>query len=642
MNKKKVLLYFLFCIFWVRVNLHAYNPVFLRISPFARPVGMAEAFTSISTGTYGLYYNPAGMASVFNHEIQGSYSLWMQKVNSGNVSGIFTEPLFGKVKIGGSYSYSEISRDDGQNYSPVDWSTYDDGVQKITNNKFNFGAAIELFDLLSIGLCYKYNLSGVGNEKFNNSTLDMGIIANFFMRDQILKLGFLASGTGNKLITNDVDFFLPPNYLIGISDEILMNWTNFMISADVTFTPDLIALFKIGGELILFNNVFLRAGYKIGAFNHLTFGAGLKMSRFELNYAFEEYENYNPSHVISLLINFGTPVIDLKVSPVSFSPNNDGIMDKITIIPEIREPARVVRTQFKIYDRDKNLLLTIPLKNKSTKAIEWDGRIGDKKIIDGEYFISIAAEYDKSGWAESSKKGIKIDTTAPEVRIEAEPCMTRPGKKKALLKPVTFHFFVNDLSGIDKCEFRIWNRNKKKIFTVSWQGEPPDSFVWDGNDDKGKCFDTGEPFFYNLVAYDVYGNKTETKPAEDMLISREIKIVNHTYAVFDKSKSYVKTSAYRELKKLKDSLLRYPDADIVITGHTDSMEDTGKYKTREELSLARAKALKFYLRDVLGFKKRYIIVEGYGDTIPIADNKTEEGRRKNRRVEVTIRAVVYK
>ncbi|HPD19263.1 MAG TPA: hypothetical protein PLF61_06335, partial [Candidatus Goldiibacteriota bacterium] len=243
MNKKKVLLYFLFCIFWVRVNLHAYNPVFLRISPFARPVGMAEAFTSISTGTYGLYYNPAGMASVFNHEIQGSYSLWMQKVNSGNVSGIFTEPLFGKVKIGGSYSYSEISRDDGQNYSPVDWSTYDDGVQKITNNKFNFGAAIELFDLLSIGLCYKYNLSGVGNEKFNNSTLDMGIIANFFMRDQILKLGFLASGTGNKLITNDVDFFLPPNYLIGISDEILMNWTNFMISADVTFTPDLIALF---------------------------------------------------------------------------------------------------------------------------------------------------------------------------------------------------------------------------------------------------------------------------------------------------------------------------------------------------------------------------------------------------------------
>ncbi|MCX7699175.1 MAG: OmpA family protein, partial [Candidatus Goldbacteria bacterium] len=500
----------------------------------------------------------------------------------------------------------------------------------------------EMFDIVSLGMCYKYNLSLLGDESFFNSTIDMGIIAEFFMTDQLLKLGFLASGTGNKLITDDTGFFMPPNYLIGISDTIYTNWVKFIISADVTFTPDLIALFKIAGEFIFNNNLFLRGGYKIGAFNHLTFGAGFKIGQFELNYAYEGYENYKPSHTISLLINFGTPVINLRIEPLSFSPNNDGLMDKILIIPEIREITRVISVQMRIYDAREQLLFVIPIKNKHIKSIEWDGRVKDKKLNDGAYFISVAAEYEKTGWVESSKIMIKIDTTPPEVKIEAEKFIVRPNKKKALLRPVTFHLSVSDLSGINKWEFSIWNKNKNKRFIVSGQGDVPESIIWDGRDNDGKYFETSKPFFYSFVVFDIHGNRTEIKPREEILISREIKTIYSSYAVFDKSQSSVKTSAYNELKKIRESLLKYPDADIIIAGHADPIEDTGKYKTREELSLARAKALKFFLRDVLGFKKRYIIVEGYGATKPIADNKTQKGRQKNRRVDLIIRAVVYK
>ncbi len=639
--KKKIFFYNLFFVFILNLYLYSYTPVFLRIAPFAKSIGMAEAFTSISTGTYGLYYNPAGMSSILSHEIQVAYSLWLGRVHSGYISGVFTEPLFGKIKIGGSYLFSEITRDEQTDFSPVDWTIYDSNLQRITNNKIAFGASVEIFDIVSLGLCYKYNLSNMGKESYFNSTLDMGIIAKFFMSDQILKLAFLASGTGNKLISNDVDFFLPPNYLIGISDDIHTGWAKFIITTDVTFSPDLIALFKIGGELTFNNNIFIRAGNKIGAFNHITFGAGLKLGQYEINYAYEGYENYQPSHSISLLINFGTPVVNLKVEPLTFSPNNDGLMDKVIILPEIREPARVIAAQIKIYDSKDNLLITIPLKNKYIKSIEWDGKIDNKKLVDGEYFISLSAEYEKTGWTESSKEKVKIDTTPPKVRIEAGP-YTIKNKKKVLLKPVTFKFFVYDLSGIDKWEFKILSKNKKHVFTTSWRGDVPQTFDWDGKDNNGEYFETGKPFLYNLIVYDIHGNKTETKPVETFFISREIKIIYSSYAVFDKGKSHVRTSAYNELKKIKDTLLKYPDADIVIAGHTDLVEDTGKFKSREDLSLARAQALKFFLRDVLGFKKRYIIVEGHGATKPIADNKTQEGRKKNRRVDLIIRAVVYK
>ena len=46
---------------------------FLKIPPFARAEGMAEAYTAISDGTYGLYYNPAGIGSGIGYEVQASH-----------------------------------------------------------------------------------------------------------------------------------------------------------------------------------------------------------------------------------------------------------------------------------------------------------------------------------------------------------------------------------------------------------------------------------------------------------------------------------------------------------------------------------------------------------------------------------------
>ena len=69
---------------------------------------------------------------------------------------------------------------------------------------------------------------------------------------------------------------------------------------------------------------------------------------------------------------------------------------------------------------------------------------------------------------------------------------------------------------------------------------------------------------------------------------------------------------------------------IVVAGHTDS---TGTLEYNRKLSENRAKAVKEYLLNNFNIKPNQILAKGYGETKPIADNGSDEGRKKNRRVE---------
>ncbi|WP_449438294.1 OmpA family protein [Pedobacter steynii] len=75
-----------------------------------------------------------------------------------------------------------------------------------------------------------------------------------------------------------------------------------------------------------------------------------------------------------------------------------------------------------------------------------------------------------------------------------------------------------------------------------------------------------------------------------------------------------------------------PNRQILIEGHSDK---TGTAKYNQWLSEKRAVSVKNYLVS-LGINGNRIQTSGLGDTQPIADNKTKEGRLKNRRVEVTL------
>ncbi len=87
-----------------------------------------------------------------------------------------------------------------------------------------------------------------------------------------------------------------------------------------------------------------------------------------------------------------------------------------------------------------------------------------------------------------------------------------------------------------------------------------------------------------------------------------------------------------ELEYLVGLLQKYPDKKMEVIGHTDN---TGSIELNSQLSADRASSVKQALIN-MGISENRIIAIGKGESEPIADNSTEEGRRKNRRVEFRI------
>jgi len=104
--------------------------------------------------------------------------------------------------------------------------------------------------------------------------------------------------------------------------------------------------------------------------------------------------------------------------------------------------------------------------------------------------------------------------------------------------------------------------------------------------------------------------------------------------LFDKNKAELKPKSRGDLSDFAQVLKKYPDTDLIIEGHTDN---TGKKARNQKLSVSRAEAVIAYL-ETAGVAAQRMTGRGYADDRPVADNKTEEGRQKNRRVEVQIEA----
>ena len=103
--------------------------------------------------------------------------------------------------------------------------------------------------------------------------------------------------------------------------------------------------------------------------------------------------------------------------------------------------------------------------------------------------------------------------------------------------------------------------------------------------------------------------------------------------LFKTGESKLTTGALIDLNKVADALTSSaPDQPIVVEGHTDNQGVAGKNMT---LSQERAQSVVDYLVS-RGVAKDRITAKGLGDTKPIADNKSAEGRAQNRRVEIVV------
>ncbi|MFI5151360.1 MAG: OmpA family protein [Bacteroidia bacterium] len=143
-----------------------------------------------------------------------------------------------------------------------------------------------------------------------------------------------------------------------------------------------------------------------------------------------------------------------------------------------------------------------------------------------------------------------------------------------------------------------------------------------------------------------YKNFTEDKDYKTLDIPAEPELINFTFTImvkrgknftldhvfFDTGKSSLRAESNKALDALAEFMTNKKKMKIEIGGHTDNVGDK---TANEKLSYDRANSVRSYLVKK-GIAADRVTAKGYGDSQPVDDNSTPEGRQKNRRTEIKV------
>ncbi|MBN2089721.1 OmpA family protein [candidate division KSB1 bacterium] len=122
---------------------------------------------------------------------------------------------------------------------------------------------------------------------------------------------------------------------------------------------------------------------------------------------------------------------------------------------------------------------------------------------------------------------------------------------------------------------------------------------------------------------------------DSLLVAKRIDQLAGTIE-FETGKAEIQATYFSQLAEIAAEIKKYPQLKIRIIGHTDNRRiRTAEFPSNQALSLARANAVKLQLMKE-GIEANHIQTEGLGESRPMASNETQEGRRRNRRVEILL------
>lgn len=153
-------------------------------------------------------------------------------------------------------------------------------------------------------------------------------------------------------------------------------------------------------------------------------------------------------------------------------------------------------------------------------------------------------------------------------------------------------------------------------------------------DRRDRCPDTppNTPVRHNGCPLPVY---PDSAPAAEPVVEVGEPVRVELDVKFDFNKSEVKEESQADIKALADFMSQYPQTSTTVEGHTDSV---GSDAYNQGLSERRANAVRDVLVNRYGVAADRISSVGYGESRPVADNGTDEGRAVNRRVEASVEA----
>ncbi len=394
--------------------------------------------------------------------------------------------------------------------------------------------------------------------------------------------------------------------------------------------------------------VFVRSGYRLlNDLGSLSLGAGVRHAAFGLDYAFQPFAELGDNHRFTLTYYF-LPAEDARPRELRSEPlGRDALPMKLkvanvtqakpktlTVLPRNFEgrlffkPPRlapqVKAWRFEIRDQSGRVVRAFAGDGAPPKTLSWDGRDASGALV------------------RQAKNYQYIFQAGKTVRKQSIPRLEPPLKLRfedgAGIEPaVRFEF-------VDRPEVSAWTltirerETRKVVRNLTGKQALPKEIMWDGKDETGAVADTCLTYGYDLAI--VYPDQTEIVVSEDIqaILAREVKAPEGKTGVvipgilFDFNSAVLDSARHDKCRAAGELIRRHPrHAQVICEGHADEI---GSQAANLKLSQARALMVANFLAKSQPSSRDLIELVGFGQDRPENRRGNEDGRARNRRVEI--------
>ncbi|MDR1099300.1 MAG: gliding motility-associated C-terminal domain-containing protein [Treponema sp.] len=225
-------------------------------------------------------------------------------------------------------------------------------------------------------------------------------------------------------------------------------------------------------------------------------------------YTYELYStdaagNTGRSNLIRFALSTADTPVMIGTDTRAFSPNGDGVLDTVNIIPQIQVREGITSYRVDVLNDAGRAVRSFEGSNAPPASITWNGRTTEgAPAPDGNYTAKIELRYVQGNQPSAVSLPFALDTQAPQAELSAPYTIFSPngdGKRDNIP-------FTLSTAGNDNWEALISNARGQTIRSWNWTGQAP-SLIWDGTDQAGNIVPDGT-YQLSLSATDAAGNST--------------------------------------------------------------------------------------------------------------------------------------
>lgn len=218
--------------------------------------------------------------------------------------------------------------------------------------------------------------------------------------------------------------------------------------------------------------------------------------------------NRGVSEPVEIVIDRRETPVALSTQDEAFSPNGDGLKDRIEIFPQIAVTDSIDRIVLSIHREDGTAVRTLRPARETFVSYAWDGLDDTGSLMpDGGYYAQLAAWY-MNGNEPITRTGMfLLDNAAPKADVRANYTVFSPngdGSKDEIA-------FVQETSREARWIGTITDGENRVVKSFSWIGEADRNVTWDGRGDD-KLVQRDGRYTYRLQSIDLAGNKGSAAP----------------------------------------------------------------------------------------------------------------------------------